>query len=128
SPTSAPLHGRRSHAEPSWIGKRPVLPRRRSIGAGGLPPPAAPPSTTEEGTHGALRARCHLAAGYLAATGRSPQRHPEAPDRGRRRCRRQDRVLGPSQPHLPDQQEPQGSLFPPRDRRSVGHREGNGTP
>ncbi len=72
----------------------------------------------EEGKHGALRTRGHLAAGYLAATGRSPERAPEDPHRRERRPqRRQDRVLGPSQPHLPDQEEPRGSLFPSRDRR-----------
>ncbi len=33
------------------------------------------------------------------------------------RARRQDRVLGPSQPHLPHQEEPQGPLLPARHRR-----------
>src|SRR6201996_9452073 len=86
-------------------------PRAEPSSTAGLPPARAPPSATEEGHHGALRARGHRAAGHLAATGRSPQRHPQGPHRARRRLRRQDRVLGSAQPDLPDQEEPQGSLF-----------------
>ena len=60
---------------------------------------------------GILRERLYRAPGYLGRPGGGADATPDRDHRGGRRPRHQERVLGPQEPRLPDQEESQGALL-----------------
>ena len=115
-------------ADDQRVGVASIAASRTIVAESAAPPPAAPPPRP---------GRRKLMANYehvlIARQDISPQQaetlneEMKALIRVPGRSHRQDRILGSAQPVLPDQEEPQGPLFPPRHRRPLGGGEGDGS-